>query len=528
MHRALSAALGLAALFAFPAAAAETDLSTAVLLGTLPDGERGMETVALTCDDTVLVHSVMLDIVANDPHDQYAIGPDSIRLGTHALEHGMAYASAGDSLSAVFPYGNLEMHGHDTLAVPRYNPLFIPVSTDAIPGDDADVVMTLTYTSAPGVACTLDKQLRGVQTVGALVPLTGEYENIGASVSAALDIAVHDFNAYLESMGQGWSLAVTMEDDMLRPDMSLEGAAKLHDAGVRALLGLVSSGSVHAILDYTEDSMMTVISCCSSSPSSAVPDHVFRLTPSAGNQALALSKIVEQDTVDYVIPVFRDDDYGHAVTGAILDSFEERGGVAGDPVPYPVDADGYDDTLRAAASAVDRAEGRSVGILLGSYREASDILEAAAGYESLQGIRWYATESVVAQKEKFSEAGMQAASAVDLTGTLALNLDRGAYGDLSVRLEEKMGTTPEIFAFPTYDSVWILGRAMLATQSTAQADLVAAIPYAGLYNHGVTGLGVLDENGDLAGSLYEVWRVVDGEWAHVGMYRGSGDTLTFD
>ena len=523
-----ASALAASVLLAFPGAAAETVLSTVVLLGTLPDGERDTEMIALTCGDTVLVHSVMLYIAANDPQDRYTIERDSARLGTHVLDHDRVHAPAGDSLYAMFPYGNLGMNGHDALAMPRYNPLFIPVSTDVKPGNDADVVMTLTYTSAPGVACTLDAQLRGIQTVGALAPLTGEYADLGASLSAALELAADDFNAYLESMGHEWSLEVMIEDDMLRPDMSLQGAANLHEAGVDTVLGAISSGSVHAILDYTGDNMMTVLSCCSSSPSSAIPDHVFRLTPSASNQAPAMSKILEQDMIDYIIPVFRDDDYGHSVTGLILENFEERGGVAGNPIPYPVDADGYEDTVRAIASAVDGAEGRNVGVLVGAYYEVSDILEAAAGYESLMDIRWYATESVIAQRDRFSEAGLQAAARVELTGALASNLDGIGHSDLSDRLEEALGEAPDIFAFSTYDSMWILGRAMLATQSVAQADLVPAIPYAGLHNYGVSGLGVLDENGDLAGSLYEVWRAVDGEWMHVGTYRGSGDTLHFN
>ncbi len=78
----------------------------------------------------------------------------------------------------------------------------------------------------------------------------------------------------------------------------------------------------------------------------------------------------------------------------------------------------------------------------------------------------------------------------------------------------------------SYDAVWIIGLAILETQSTDVTTIKSVISDIAENYSGAIGPIKLNEAGDLAQANYEVWGIRGGEWALLGQYTQSTDSIS--
>ncbi len=93
-------------------------------------------------------------------------------------------------------------------------------------------------------------------------------------------------------------------------------------------------------------------------------------------------------------------------------------------------------------------------------------------------------------------------------------------------LTETLGTEPNTFVHSSYDAVWIIGLAMLETQSTDVSTIKAKIPEIAEKYSGAIGPTKLNEAGDLAQADYEIWGIRNAEWVLLGKYTQSDDSIS--
>jgi len=91
-------------------------------------------------------------------------------------------------------------------------------------------------------------------------------------------------------------------------------------------------------------------------------------------------------------------------------------------------------------------------------------------------------------------------------------------------MESDLGRIPNTYAFSTYDSVWIIGMAILEKQTTDMSTIKEIIPDIAENYSGIIGSTRLNEAGDLDNSNYEIWGVSNAEWILVGKYDSVTDS----
>ena len=122
--------------------------------------------------------------------------------------------------------------------------------------------------------------LEGDIDIGVIYPLTGDLAERGTHRLAGAELGAADFNEYLASMGMDWRLVLNVEDTETKPTASLEKAQLLNSKGVKLIIGPAGSGNVLSVKPYADQNNMLILSCCSTSPTLAIPgDSVFRLAP---------------------------------------------------------------------------------------------------------------------------------------------------------------------------------------------------------------------------------------------------------
>lgn len=505
------------AALAVPANAEHDAPSSAYLTANIGDGASpGTYNVAVTCTDAVLVYGLDVFVPVNDYEDLYAISADSIRVGHTFLEHG-AYLSATGHMDV-----NLALTGIEyPIAVPRYSPLTIPIQVlDDYGGTPVRATLDIVYAGGPDTVCGTG-DLRGPQKVGMMVDVYDEGTNHRV---AGAQMAIDDYNWYLDSIGEQWSLELVVKDDDATADGAMEKIRELSGEGISLVIGPSGSGQIRAIEDYLGENDMLAISCCSTAPSLAIADNIFRITPEDTNQAKALAGILQDDGIEAAVIIYRNDVYGRELSAA-LDA-ELGNDAVKDAVPYAPGTGDFADIIQEAAGAVQDAinthGAERVAVVVISFSEVTDLVASAMSSGMLGDIRWYGSEAVVNRGDLARGDLGEFAESVGLSGVI-VSAPSGPVIDyithrLAAELDLLPGEAPITYAYTSYDAVLILAGAMLATQGTDTGPLIDAIPHVAAHTYGAMGYGTLNEYGDLAASDYAIWEVDGGIWVRTGVF----------
>lgn len=513
-----------------PLAAQSHQLQSVTVSTAVDDqGSPGTYNLVVACTGAALVYGLDLTIPYNDPGDRYGIRADSMRLGDASLEHA-AYAFGNGRVDASL-LGDSGLHY--PLLIPRYGPLVVPIQVlDGHDGRPVRAVLDVTYVGNPGTQCGA-AGLYGPQKIGFVGRSDAGGSHIDRHVLASVQMSVRDFNAYLKSIGEQWSLDLVVKDDQSRPEAALEKVKELDGEGVSLIVGPPSSGSLAAILDYTRFADMLVVSCCSTATSLALPDHVFRTAPDDTNQARALARLMADDGVSVAVVAYRDDPYGRDLGAVLAVEMTANGGAVGSAIAYPAMEPDFGDLSQKVADEVRiMAEVNgpgAVAVVFVGFGEVADMVRASIPHDILGGVRWYGSEAVV-KLRSITQGDLGAFSgAVNMSGVAVSVVASQLNDDLSLRLAEELdlppGQSPNPFSYSAYDAVLILGRTMLATQGADTATLVAALPDVAPMTYGALYNNTLNENGDLASSDYGVWRVVGDEWVRTGTFVHATDSI---
>ena len=362
-------------------------------------------------------------------------------------------------------------------------------------------------------------------TVGALFPLTGNAGYYGAEATAITKMATADFNDYLAGLDASWRLEVDVRDTATDPPSALAAIEELHDIGVNTVIGPVTSANVEAVMAYANQNDMLVISPGSSAPELAVPgDNVYRLAPDDRGQSVALVKLLEDAGIGALVVVWRGDAYGDGVRDAVVGDF---GGVIHGGIRYTPDTDhmGLEALLltEQVREAIDTYGADRVAVLMVSFEESIDLASVSAMRPALDDVRWFAAESV-AQYFSLTEDPVASAFAESVNLTAAgILLDRGGlYDDIGAALSENLGWQPSSLAYTAYDSVWLVGLAMIEANG---ADIGETLPCVVSGYDGAYAYSGFNEAGDLPPVNHAVLSVIGGQWVHVATHLADGNTI---
>ena len=365
--------------------------------------------------------------------------------------------------------------------------------------------------------------LEGDVNIGVIYPLTGDLAERGTHRLAGAELGAVDFNEYLASMGMDWQLVLNVEDTETKPTASLEKAQLLNSKGVKLIIGPAGSGNVLSVKPYADQNNMLVLSCCSTSPTLAIPgDSVFRLAPDDSVQGLALARLIELEGIEALVPIWRQDDYGNNLVNLVRENFESRG-VVDEGIPYdPIQAD-YSAAASLLADSVqnlaDEHGADKVAVLIVSYDEIVNIVQGADNYPILKEVRWFAGESIAKESFILQDAiASEFVNAVDLTAFQIFENRGDKFARVTQHIVDQFGVVPATYVYQSYDAVWLIGLSILESGTADPTAVKAVLPGVAETYQGALGSTKLNDAGDLLPLDLAIWQVADGQWAEMGKY----------
>jgi len=375
-------------------------------------------------------------------------------------------------------------------------------------------------------------ELSGVVNIGLILPLSGDLATHGLENLEGSKFGVVEFNKHLEEIGAPWTLKMTTEDSATSPVIALEKLTALNAKGIKMVVGPETSSNIRNMKGYSDSNNMLLVSCCSSAPALAIPnDSVYRLVPDDSNQGTALSKLIQHEGIDVLVPVWRGDTWGDGLSAATTSSFEKRGGIIDDGIRYNPESPEFSASTSLLAEKVqeyvDEYGKDKVAIVFLGFAEILQFTQSAAEHEVLDDVRWFGPGANTKEHKLIDDPiGFEFSTNVQFTTVQFAASKNPIYDKVQAHLTETLGTEPNTFVHSSYDAVWIIGLSILETQSTDVTTIKSVISDVAENYSGAIGPTILNEAGDLAQADYEIWGIRGGEWVLLGQYTQSTDSIS--
>lgn len=355
-----------------------------------------------------------------------------------------------------------------------------------------------------------EEDSKGIK-IAALMPLSGELGSKGEIRKIAIEKGIEDANAKFKEKEMDVKFNLTVEDSKSDPDEALKKAKKLWEKGYKIFIAS-SSAEVEKLMPWAKENGAIVLSGSSTSPSLGVAgDGVFRLVPDDTQQAAALASLLEFEGIYGIVPIYRDDVYGRELVDLLTKEFKNVHGIVSDPIKYQPKETKWDEILTNVSKSIDnlKLEKNRIAVVLVSFDEIGDILQASEKVEGLNEVRWFGTDTValspvILKDEKIAKI----ADKVKLTGVTFGIPDSELFETLQneFKSNDKWEFLPD--AFFAYDIPLMLATVVSQLEDPFNTEdlMNKMIEGSGIYA-GVTGWTLLNEKGDRTYYHYDIWEV---------------------
>lgn len=375
--------------------------------------------------------------------------------------------------------------------------------------------------------------------IGLLIPETGAGASTGESMNAAISIALDDIKQYLADIGSNKTIKLIIEDTQTDTIVALQKLITLKEKGVQLVVGPYSSASVNAVKNYADQNEMLIISTSSVAPSLAVPgDNIYRLVPNDNSQGEAITALLNNDSIELLIPIVRDDLWGNELLATTSHHFTNSKGSVAEAVKYPGSTQNFSSFIyelnNKVIDALSQYPNNKIGIYMVSFGEGTEILNRAWSETGLQFVRWYGS-SAYAENSSLPLDTMAAGFAFDHGLPCPIFGYNDAAEDkwqpLIDKIEAQIGRKPEIYALVSYDALWLATLTYLTSGLNVNIDkLITTFEYEANNYFGVTGRTSLNAAGDRAFATYDFWGIKnnsnDYNWQLVAKYNNANGELT--
>ena len=352
----------------------------------------------------------------------------------------------------------------------------------------------------------------GNMTIGALLPLSGDYASTGKSGLVALEQALSDINQMLSDTGRSTRINVLVKDTRTDPKTTLQALQDLQAKGVDIIIGPEDSSSLSAVREYANANGIILISGSSTAPSLAIAnDTTFRLASDDTHLASAIVAQMRKDGIKAVIPLARDDLWGNDLINATRDCLSSEGAIVLNPVKYSPNTENFTETLADLKPGLDDAVKQygngSVAVYLIAFDEAKDLLSHAAVAVDdpvLSSVRWYGSDPSAVLISKDKQAAGFAEDVHFIYPTFGQE-NSTVCKKISNEVRNRYGIDMNSYALNDYDAAWLVAYTYLVTGSDDPALIRKMLPIFAKTYRGYSGDAILNDAGDRAFAIYTFW-----------------------
>ncbi len=376
-------------------------------------------------------------------------------------------------------------------------------------------------------------------------PLEGTVISIGniAASTAGLETTVPlydeiitaDINEYFGKMDYDVSVEFLTDTADGQAAIHLEKVQSFKAMDVTIFMGGGWSSQAQAALSYVNDNDMLMISSSSTSPLLAIKnDRLFRTCPTDFVQGPAIANMWKSWGVDAILIVQRGDSWADGIYNVLMPELEIAGIEVVDRVRYAAEVTEFSSYLATMDSLMTDAiaeygEGK-VGIQVMMFDEVVVMVSQTADYPSVAGAIWMGTESGGRSQRMIDDA----AGAQNPQGhfsSLMTPAKSWKWVSLDERYTDLVAQPASFYTATGYDGSFALALSAIEAGSIDANSIAPLWPDVPRNYFGASGWVDLDDNGDRAAGVFDIWGFstkTDVGFTSYGQYSGIDLSVTWN
>jgi branched-chain amino acid transport system substrate-binding protein len=353
--------------------------------------------------------------------------------------------------------------------------------------------------------------------IGALLPMTGNYQQQAEAYLMAIQFAVEDKNAELEE--DDVIIELVLLDTQADPAIARANALAMIGQGIQCIIGPMLSGELQAVKTVLDDAECLLISPGSTMTELAAIDNIFRIVPNDIEMLDAINTVMENDGIQNLAVINLSDSWGMSLQENIETQF--TGSFLGSSDFFSFRESEIRLALDSLSTIITEnltsAEYTETAVFVACYDEGTMILEFADDYDALAEVSWYCCDGYVNNNtilDSTAAAALQFALDTEFRSAIFGVEETDDYTALKTRIE--LATTQDVnnYAMLCYDAAAIGIDVMdMSDEDTLFDDLKQNLVDTLSGYIGVTGLIEIDSFGDRINGRYDFWGLNDTpEW----------------
>ena len=325
--------------------------------------------------------------------------------------------------------------------------------------------------------------------LGAVLPLTGEFQIYGLAVQKGVELAFDELRTGQEGDG-GPDMTLSVLDSAGDPAQAAALTEQLFQDGALAVIGGVTSDEALEMVPVAERAERVIISPSASNPGlTGISKYFYRVFISDTKEGTAMATFATQKhQVPTVVILAKENAYARGIQEVFKTEFERLGGEVLDLIEFPAESSDF-------TGLVDRVMTvQPAAVYLAAYAEDDAALIRALRERNYKG-HIYAT-SAFATPEVLAGMGELADNVYLTQAAFDVDAEDGKVTEFVEAFREKYGEDPDLYAAHGYDAVMVVSAAWQNSRSKVASEFWAALR--GLRDFsGVTGPIQFDERGDV-------------------------------
>jgi branched-chain amino acid transport system substrate-binding protein len=322
--------------------------------------------------------------------------------------------------------------------------------------------------------------------IGAVLPLTGEYQLYGQSIQKGVELA---FESLVQNESQ-FQFGLSVVDSESDPEKSAALVEQLYSDGATAVIGGVTTAEALKCVPIADEYDRLLLSPSASTPElTGISKHFYRVFVSDAREGTTMANFATQKLkVSSAVILAKEDAYSQGNREVFESNFVLQGGEVLDKILFPAVGGDFSGLIERVMTLQPDA------VYLAAY--ADDIAQMIAELRRQDYKGYILSTSAFASPEVIERIG-QAAEGVFLTQAgFDTQSEEPLIKEFVDKYRAKYGLTPDLYAAHGYDSVLVLAGAIRESGGEFASELWSGMRALRDFQ-GVTGTLQFDERGDV-------------------------------
>jgi len=348
--------------------------------------------------------------------------------------------------------------------------------------------------------------------IGVEIAVSGSYASDGPLRRDGAFLAITQMNAELAAAGSPIHFEKIHVDSMAQGTTAVTAFEQLVAAGVKVVVGPLSSAEVGSVIPLADSNHVVAISPSATAPRLALDDFVFRVAPNDAFQARALAELFGELGYTKVAVMARDDDYGRGIANFTEGIFEAApyNGVVEKTFYSTQSGTDYAPPVAALSAQVGTPAATTAVLLVAFEDDGIGILNLARQDPNLSQVRWFGSESVTRPKYVDPTTPAEIKDFLvsrNLTGFFPFPQQSPVVEKFEADYQAAYGRAPSPYAYYSYDATMIAMLSILRAGKYDGDAIRAMMPIVGETYIGASGHKIFDQFGDYAAADYRIWNI---------------------